>query len=173
MQDYQPINLEQIMLNLRYYTPTSRNQPKKYVPAKPDKYPRSGIWDDPTFKDQYIDAIKDSDTDILDSILKEASGVYRKEIIENMIKQREELKRKMLIELNSKKERIWEIKFNTLYGAPLPPNFRDLEKLYWMLDQLMVVEEIKCWKDVSFLQLKLLEENLNGGEMALKNDLHP
>jgi len=169
MQLYQPQDLEKIMFNLRYNLVPAAYNPQ-YTPSDPAS--SSGLQDslkETYFKEEYLHNAKSSDQDILDSILKEASGVYRKETIDNLIKKREELKRRMMQELYCQKEKIWDIKFSTLYGRPLPPNMNDLEKLYWMLDQQIVTEEINCWKDVSFLQVKLLEESLAGG-IAQENE---
>lgn len=100
------------------------------------------------------------DESMLDNLLSGQDSIARKETIEELIKQREELKNKKIEEIKHQKSEISDLRCKAL--DPYHPNiklYNELTKLYSVLDQLSVEEEIKAWKDITFLQLKKMDEN--------------
>jgi len=160
-ENYEPINVEKILFNIKYGLIGESSNYKATQPA-PTNEGLEDLWKNPSFKEHYNDTLPNSGREMLDNILKGASGEQQKETIENLVKQRVELKIKMIKELNDAKESIREMRHNTIYGIQPPLDMQELHRQYCMLDQLSITEEIKCWKDISFLELKLIEETLTG-----------
>ena len=121
------------------------------------------IWQDKYFQNSYQDILKNSDQDLLNKILSDEEGELRKKIIQNLMDEREKLKEKKLNELKFQKDKIRYERNKALFGYQSQPKLLDgLSKLYFGLDQIAAEEEIKAWKDLSFLQLRLIEEDLGG-----------
>ena len=103
------------------------------------------------------------DSDYLDNLLRQFDGEKRKEIIENLIRDRESLNKKMRSEIEYIKEHLRTVNYLNRYKINMVMPFKDLAKLYSNFNHLAVEEEIRSWKDISFLRLKLFDEGLTGG----------
>lgn len=104
--------------------------------------------------------VSKEDDNMLDKLLSGQDTIARKETLEELINKREELKIKKIEEIKHQRNKINELKFQA--SNPYHPNtklFNDLTKLETALDQQAVEEEIKSWKDITFLQLKIMDEN--------------
>jgi len=99
----------------------------------------------------------------LNNLLDQFDGEKRKEVIENLIIERVSLNKKMKYEIENIKDHLRSIKSLATYQInPIMP-FKDIAKLYSTFNHKSVEEEIKAWKDISFLRLKLFDEGLTGG----------
>ena len=98
----------------------------------------------------------------LDELLNQFDGEKRKEIIENLIRDRESLKIKKLTEIENIKDHLRTMKHSGAYNINQAMPLNDLAKLYSNFNHLAVEEEIKAWKDISILCLKLFDEGLTG-----------
>jgi len=151
MTEEKPEELEEILMKIRELaraSPVINND--DYINNIP--YSNCNF---PSEKDEAI--VNDFSDDFLDKLLNGESSQRKREIIEHIIKQREELKNKKLQELQDQKSNLRDLRLRALYGSL--PGFNEINSLYAMMDQLAIDEEIKSWKDISFLQLKLLEES--------------
>ena len=91
---------------------------------------------------------EDNSADFLEKLLSGENAIRKKEIVEHLINEREKLKYKKLGELLHQKNEL---------RAFIPTSY-EMSKIYSSLDALLVDEEIQCWKDVSFMHLKLLDD---------------
>ena len=99
----------------------------------------------------------------LDKLLFGMDDKVKAEFINDLIKQRIELKYKMLSEIEREKDSFRNLIFKAQYSFLPAGNLKELCRLYSLLNQLSIAEEVKCWKDTSFLHLKKLEEGLLEG----------
>ena len=127
-------------------------------------------FESPSYESSFLEQSKTEEpTDknseaLLENILSGFDENQKKQAIENLIKDRENLKNKIVDRLRNIKNKISELRYSTIYQIHPQVDFKALSRIYSMIDQMSVEEEIKSWKDISFLQLKLLDENLLGGK---------
>lgn len=103
------------------------------------------------------------DSVFLDNLLSQFDGEKRQEIIENLIRDRESLTNKMKSEIENIKDHLRTMNYLNRYKINMQIPFRDMVKLYSGFNQVAVEEEIKSWKDISFLRLRLFDEGMTGG----------
>ena len=155
--NYQPSLLyprENYFLNENYWTP------------KPDYFGPNDFSENQS-PVKALDTCQENSQEILENLLSGFDEAQKKQVIENLIKQREELRK----EINNK---ISYLKSGILFQKSLSPynitrmDFKDLLRMESNLCQMAQEENTRAWKDISWLQLKLLDENLLGGKNETK-----
>jgi len=111
----------------------------------------------------YLQLTSHQDQSYLDKLLFGMDDKAKAEFINDLIKQRIELKYKMLNEIEREKDNFRNLLFKVQHGFLPASNLKELSRIYSLLNQLSIAEEVKCWKDTSFLHLKKLEEGLLEG----------
>ena len=107
---------------------------------------------------------KGSDEDFLESMLNDLDGSERKQVIEEMIRERQSIQQKAKVDIESAKDHLRDMKYAGCYSLnPVIP-YKDITKLYDQLNQLSREEDTKAWKDISFLRVKLWDEGIAGGD---------
>ena len=104
-----------------------------------------------------------SDEAFLDNVLGQFDQDKRNETIDTMIRERIHLKDRFREEVENEKSNLRDIKYLSVYQMNPTMPFKDWSKLYTSLNQLKEEEEIRAWKDISLLKLKLWEEGWMGG----------
>jgi len=104
-----------------------------------------------------------TDEQFLDEMLSGIDGEQRRQAIEEMVKERVSIRERNKNEIERAKGNLRDMKYMGCYNANLGMQPGDLTKLYDQLKTLKMEEDVKSWKDISFLKLKLWEEGLAGG----------
>ena len=102
------------------------------------------------------------DFEFLDSLLNGIDGKERTKVIEDMISERETIKIKFHNDIENAKDNLRSMKYIGSYTLENAIPVKDMTKLYNDLIKLSKEEEIKAWKDISFLRVKLWDEGLGG-----------
>ena len=129
-------------------------------------YQRNGyIPESNNYQNQSPEKKYESRTDeaFLDNVLGQFDQQKRNETIDTMIRERIHLKDRFREEVENEKSNLRGIKYLSIYQVNPNLSFKDWSKLYTSLNQLKEEEEIRAWKDISLLKLKLWEEGWMGG----------
>ena len=128
-----------------------------------NSYLKQDLPDNSQTESLYLQLTSPKEKSYLDKVLFGMDDKAKAEFINDLIKQRIELKYKMLSEIEREKDSFRNLIFKAQYGFLPASNLKELCRLYSLLNQLSIAEEVKCWKDTSFLHLKKLEEGLLEG----------
>jgi len=160
-------DVEEWLRRIRYFVDGGSDEndlDKEEAKAKSDNsYLKQDLSDTSQLESLYLQLTSVNEHSYLDKILFGMDDKAKVEFIDDLIKQRIELKYKMLNEIEREKDNFRNLIFKAQYGFLPAGNLKELCRLYSLLNQLSIAEEVKCWKDTSFLHLKKLEEGLLEG----------
>jgi len=160
-------DVEEWLRRIRYFVDSGSEENdlnKKGAKAKSDNlYLKQDLHDNSQTESLYLQLTSPEEQSYLDKILFGMNDKTKAEFIDDLIKQRIELKYKMLSEIEREKDNFRNLLFRAQHGFLPASNLKELSRIYSLLNQLSIAEEVKCWKDTSFLHLKKLEEGLLEG----------
>jgi len=160
-------NVEEWLRRIRYFVDNESEEnalDKEEAGAKSgNSYLKQNHPDSSQTESFYLQLTSAKENLYLDKILFGMDDKAKAEFIDDLIKQRIELKYKMLNEIEREKDNFRNLLFRAQHGFLPASNLKELSRIYSLLNQLSIAEEVKCWKDTSFLHLKKLEEGLLEG----------
>ena len=145
----------------------------KYQAERPDYFVKDesfgnekALYEAPRDHESRPDEKSDLDNDekFLDQLLSGFDDEEREKAIDLLIKDREKLTERLKVEIENEKDHLRGMKYQGCYNLSLGIPAKDLTKQYNELNQMKMEEEIRAWKDISFLKMKLWEQGMAGGD---------